>query len=189
MFLRRDHTSSDAELLTRTAEGPAAFAAFYRRYERRVLAYLRRRIRDPELVADLTSEVFARALENAGSFDAERSSDEAGAWLFAIAHNTLVSSLRRGRVADDARRRLGMLTPLVVDDHAYERIEELAGLGDQATTLLDELPDSQREAVAAHVLDERSYAEIAADLDCSPLVVRKRVSRGLATLRSQMEAM
>ena len=189
MFLRRDHTPSDADLLARTADRPAAFAAFYRRYERRVLAYLRRRVRDPELVADLTSEVFARTLENAGSFDAARSGDEAGAWLFAIAHNTLVSSLRRGQVADDARRRLGMLTPLVVDDDAYERIEELAGLGDQATTLLRELPDGQREAIAAHVLDERSYEEIAAELDCSPLVVRKRVSRGLATLRAQMEAL
>ncbi|MEA2219457.1 MAG: hypothetical protein QOJ35_2083 [Solirubrobacteraceae bacterium] len=182
-----EHDRTDAELLAATAAGPVAFAAFYRRYETRVLQYMRRRIRDPELVADLTSEVFARTLEHAGSFDPEKSSDDAAAWLFAIAHNTLVTSVRQGRVADDARRRLGMLTPLVVDDEAYERVEALASADGTVVALLDRLPPAQQHAIAAHVLDERSCDDIAGELCCSPLVVRKRVSRGLSMLRSQMQ--
>jgi len=178
---------SDAELLAATAGDPSTFATFYRRYERRVLAYMRRRLRDPELAADLTSEVFARALEHAGSFDADRSTRDAGAWLFAIAHNVLVTSIRRRKVADDARRRLGMMTPLVLDDEALARVDALASGPEDLTELLSELPPAQRDAIAAHVLDERSYTEIAAELRCSPLVVRKRVSRGLAVLRFQME--
>jgi RNA polymerase sigma-70 factor (ECF subfamily) len=126
-------------------------------------------------------------LEHAASFDPSRSGDEAGGWLFAIAHNTLVTSIRRGKVADDARRRLGMLTPLWLDDDAYERVESLTSADGEITELLERLPAMQREAITAHVLDERSYNEIAAELQCSPLVVRKRVSRGLATLRDQVE--
>jgi hypothetical protein len=42
---------SDAELLTRTAREPKAFAAFYRRHERLLLRYLMARCRDPELTA------------------------------------------------------------------------------------------------------------------------------------------
>jgi RNA polymerase sigma-70 factor (ECF subfamily) len=37
------------------------------------------------------------------------------------------------------------------------------------------------------VLDERSYAEIAAEMDCSELLVRQRVSRGLKALRSRIK--
>jgi DNA-directed RNA polymerase specialized sigma24 family protein len=37
------------------------------------------------------------------------------------------------------------------------------------------------------VVDERGYPEIARDLRCSEAVVRRRVSRGLAALRDQVE--
>lgn len=37
------------------------------------------------------------------------------------------------------------------------------------------------------MLYERSYSEIAASLQCSEMVVRKRVSRGLARIRETLE--
>jgi RNA polymerase sigma-70 factor (ECF subfamily) len=49
------------------------------------------------------------------------------------------------------------------------------------------LPDDQRAAILARVVDERDYEEIAADVATSPSVIRKRVSRGLATMRSQLD--
>jgi RNA polymerase sigma factor (sigma-70 family) len=49
--------------------------------------------------------------------------------------------------------------------------------------VLEELPPEQRELVAAHVIDERPYDELASALDTSEAVVRQRVSRGLRTLR------
>ncbi len=55
------------------------------------------------------------------------------------------------------------------------------------TELLDRLPDEQRDAIRARILDERPYGEIAGELQTSELVVRKRVSRGLAALRKSME--
>ena len=53
--------------------------------------------------------------------------------------------------------------------------------------LLERLPADQREAVRARVLDERSYPDIAGELETSELVVRKRVSRGLSNLRAELE--
>ena len=53
--------------------------------------------------------------------------------------------------------------------------------------LLDRLPSEQRDAVRARVIEGRGYDEIAADLSCSPSLVRKRVSRGLLRLRSDLE--
>lgn len=76
------------------------------------------------------------------------------------------------------------MAPLVLDDESIERI---AALDRTALTLVDELPDDQQAAVKARVIDERDYPEIAKDLRCSEAVVRKRVSRGLGTIRARLE--
>jgi RNA polymerase sigma factor (sigma-70 family) len=52
---------------------------------------------------------------------------------------------------------------------------------------LAQLPAAEREAIEGRVVDERGYAELAAELRCSQAVVRQRVSRGLRRLRSAME--
>ncbi|MGC9221851.1 MAG: RNA polymerase sigma factor [Solirubrobacteraceae bacterium] len=52
--------------------------------------------------------------------------------------------------------------------------------------LLYELPADQRQVVQARILDGRPYSDIAHELRCSEAVVRKRVSRGLSTLRDQL---
>jgi RNA polymerase sigma-70 factor (ECF subfamily) len=49
--------------------------------------------------------------------------------------------------------------------------------------LLAELPDDQRDAVTAHVIEERDYGELAATLQISEAAVRQRVARGLSALR------
>jgi RNA polymerase sigma-70 factor (ECF subfamily) len=76
---------------------------------------------------------------------------------------------------------------LALDDEAIERIEASAGSGDGALTLLEELPEEQREAILARVVGERAYEDIAGELQCSPSVVRKRVTRGLAAMRNRMK--
>jgi len=49
------------------------------------------------------------------------------------------------------------------------------------------LTPALREAVSQRVIKERSYEEIAEELRCSESLVRQRVSRGLRTLRSELE--
>jgi RNA polymerase sigma factor (sigma-70 family) len=182
-----DEQRSDEALLRACGTEPEAYAVFYRRHVASVLAYFLRRTRDAELAADLTAETFAAALVGAGRFQPERG--PAVAWLYGIARRQLGGALRRGRVEDRARRRLGM-APLELTDEALERVEALAALDATAAALhvaLDALPADQRDAVEARVLDEREYRDIAAGARTSESVVRKRVSRGLAGLRSHLE--
>ncbi len=170
----------DEQLLARTRHDPEAFAAFYRRHERSVLAYFRRRVREPELAADLAAETFASALLSASRFRA--GSTPAQSWLFGIARHKLLDSLARGQVEDRARRKLGM-RPLELTLDALEQIEALeADL--EVRRVIENLPAEQAQAVLARVIDERPYADIAAELACSESVIRKRVSRGLNALRS-----
>jgi RNA polymerase sigma factor (sigma-70 family) len=172
----------DERLLTAARSEPSAFGAFYRRHEDRVLKYFLARVGDPEVAADLTAETFAAALISVHRFR-PRKKKPAAAWLFGIARHNLAMSRRRGRVDARARRRLGM-APVVLSDEAIERI---SALDRTALELVDELPGDQRMAVRARVIDERDYPDIAKDLRCSEAVVRKRVSRGLGTVRTRME--
>jgi RNA polymerase sigma factor (sigma-70 family) len=173
---------TDGELLVATAFDPEAFAAFYRRHVRGVLAFFRRRAGSAEVALDLTAETFAAALEASARY--ELRPEPARNWLYGIAWNKLHEAQRRGHADDSVRRALGM-APILLTDDGIERIEALAGA--PGLELLDGLPAEQRDAVRARVIEGRGYDEIAADLSCSPSLVRKRVSRGLRRLRSDLE--
>jgi RNA polymerase sigma factor (sigma-70 family) len=172
---------SDDDLLT--CDDSAAFALFYERRVREVLGYMMRRTGDPEAAADLTAETFAAAI--VARRRCRPGGAPAGAWLFAIAHGKLVDYQRRGHAAERARRRLGMQrrTPGGEDAALIRLLGEDVHLG-----WLAELPPDQRSAVQAHVVDERSYPDIAGELGTSEVVVRMRVSRGLATLRQRVRS-
>ncbi len=170
-------------LLMSARTGAPAFAAFYRHFERSILGFFVRATGCPDLAADLTAETFARALESVMSYDSAKG--RADQWLFGIARNVLAGSYRQGRVDATARGRLG-LPKLIIDDHTAETIARLSAGDDGAVLALAELPDQQREAIEAHVLQDRGYTEIARQLDCSEAVVRQRVSRGLRALRTRL---
>jgi RNA polymerase sigma-70 factor (ECF subfamily) len=70
-------------------------------------------------------------------------------------------------------------------DADIERINQL-GEATVAQAWVQRLAPDQRQAITAHVIDERGYAEIAQAEQITEAVVRKRVSRGLATLRRRM---
>jgi RNA polymerase sigma factor (sigma-70 family) len=70
-------------------------------------------------------------------------------------------------------------------DADIERIDAL-GSDVRAQVLLERLSPEQRDAIRAHVIDERPYGEIARSQGISEAVVRKRVSRGLAAIRKRM---
>lgn len=170
-------------LLTAARSGPAAFSAFYRHFERPMLRFFMRATGRADLAADLTAETFACALEAVETYDSAKG--RADQWLFGIARNVLGTSYRRGRVDAAARERLG-LPKLILDDHATETIARLSADEGRATLALAELPLEQRHAIEAHVLQERDYAEIAGELQCSEALVRQRVSRGLRALRTRL---
>lgn len=179
--------STDAWLLAETATNPAAFAEFYERYEEAMLVFMLRRTTSPEQAADLTAEVFASALAGAKGF--RFTGAPPAAWLFRIARNVLIDSYREARLQNRLRRQFAM-PALTITDEVTEHLERLAerAQGGDALQLLGHLPAEQRAVIVAHILHDRGYDEIATDLQCSPSAVRKRVSRGLATLRRQLRA-
>jgi RNA polymerase sigma factor (sigma-70 family) len=183
MLLRNRARWSDAQLLAGIAAcDERAFSAFYRRHLAVIVGWCVRRTGDPELAADLTAEVFAAALVSAARY--EPTNESAAGWLLGIARNVLGHSIRRGQVDARARARIGA-SSLVVEDEDLAVVLEIVDSQDgRAGHLLAGLPVDERTAVRARVIEEREYGEIARSLGCSEMVVRKRVSRGLARLRA-----
>ncbi|MEA2149801.1 MAG: hypothetical protein QOD69_1631 [Solirubrobacteraceae bacterium] len=177
---------TDEALLLAACDEPEAFALFYRRHVRALAAYFWRRSNNAEIVADLTAETFAAALDGCRRFDPERG--PAIGWLYGIAHRQLGRVARRGAVETRHRRRMGMAR-LELHDEELERIEADAVREGPHARVLEELaglPADQRAAVEARVLHELDYSEIAVSCGASEPVVRKRVSRGLSTLRDRL---
>ncbi len=176
----------DAELMQRIAAGDdEAFAALYRTHGGTLLAFLWRRVAEPELAFDLLAETFAEVVTAARTY---RGEGPVVGWLLGIARHKLADSLRRGKAEDAARSRLA-LGPVSLDDRDLERVEERASAaGPDLERALGTLAAPMRKALVARVVDEREYAAIAEELGCSEHLVRQRVHRGLARLRAALEA-
>lgn len=164
-----------------------AFSEFYVRHETIVAGFLARRTADRELVADLTAETFAAAIVGAGGFRDEGQS--AIGWLLGIARHLLHRTWTRGAAEHRARDRLGV-EQIALSDASMERVEALADAENAANPLflaLAALPDDQRDAIRARVLDDEPYPDLSRRLGVPEATVRQRVSRGLARLRSTLE--
>jgi RNA polymerase sigma factor (sigma-70 family) len=182
-------TRSDGELLRVAQNDPEAFGVFYDRHAKALLAYFYRRTACAETAADLAAETFAAA------FAARRRYRETGAparaWLFKIAQRQLSRALRRGRVDERARRRLGVerISP---DEESIERIEALTDLEPVRAAVRDaigSLSPNLAAAVALRVGDDLPYAEVARRLGCSEAAARTRVARALSQLADRLEVL
>jgi len=160
----------------------AEFEQVYLRNVDVLMGYFARRCRDPQTVADLTSETFVRAVEGFAGFDPRRGSDRA--WLFGIAARVFARHCEQSAGGRDAIARLGGHRPLDQDE-----IEELAGRIDaerEGAALMrrcERLPEVERAAIELVDLEQFTPMEAALALGVSRVAFRKRLSRARSRLR------
>jgi RNA polymerase sigma factor (sigma-70 family) len=172
-------TASDAELLAASESDAGAFRVLYDRYAQRIHRYHVRRCRDAEAALDLVAETFAQAWCSRRAFRDE-AEGSAAPWLYGIARNVLLQSVRRERLEDSARQRLGALedvrgSRVAPDESWLEGVDEL----------LDTLPAEQRRVLELRVIEDMSYSRIATHLAITPENARTKVHRALKALRDR----
>jgi RNA polymerase sigma-70 factor, ECF subfamily len=177
----RNSMRSDADLLAAARTEPAAFRELYERHAASVHAFHLRRSGDRDAAYDLTAETFAQAWLSRRRFR-DRAGGSARPWLFAIARNVLVSSVRRKTLERSACERLGLAESL---DRAAESSEPDESWLDGLDEAFAGLPEGQRDAIRLRVVEELPYREVAVLLGTSTQAARVRVHRGLADLRSR----
>ena len=172
-----DVTRTDGELLAAAARGDgAAFGCFYRRHERRVLAYAVGHCIGASDVADLVAETFLQALASAGRF---RTTDgDALPWLLGISRHVLArqrrSFIRRQRLLD----RLSAVPAFAPDEaDAVDAAIDAARLAPALTTALSGLSAKDRELLLLVARDGLDPGQAGAVLGMTPNAARVRLSR------------
>lgn len=156
----------------------AAFGVLYRRYLDRVYGYAFYQLGDHHDAEDATERTFLAALRALPAFADEGATFRA--WLFRIAHNTIVNA-RRSRV----RRRT---EPLAADFERAAPNADPAGLVADAEELrrvlhaVAELPDDRRQVVLLRFVDGLTSREIGQVMDRSEGAARVLLHRALRDL-------
>jgi RNA polymerase sigma-70 factor (ECF subfamily) len=160
----------------------AAFDVLYRRYLDRVYGYAFYQLRDHHDAEDATERTFLAALRALPEFRVEGATFRA--WLFRIAHNTIVNA-RRSR----SRRRTESLP---------QGMERIAPNADPASLVLEadearrvlravaELPDDRRQVVLLRFVDGLSSREIGQVMDRSEGAARVLLHRALRDLAARL---
>src|SRR6201996_1825080 len=118
-----------------------------------LMGYFARRCRDPQTVADLTSETFVRAVDGFAGFDPRRGSDRA--WLFGIATRVFAGHCEQSASSQDAIARLNGYRPL--DEDEIEEIAERIDAEREGAALIrrcEQLPAIERAAIELVDLEE-----------------------------------
>ncbi|MGO9751925.1 MAG: RNA polymerase sigma factor [Solirubrobacteraceae bacterium] len=150
-----------------------AFERLYERVAERLLAFIVRRLGDPDAAAELWAECWAVAFERWHGCRASASGEEE-AWVFGIARKRLAGYYRSGAIERRALVRLGWSLPELdrADLDALERLAELDGLKRVIADALAELPTNRQRALRLRIIDGLSYREVAARMGCTEQAAR-----------------
>ena len=160
----------------------AAIEQLYDLYADRLYRYMLTRVADPDLAADLTTELFLKVIEHAARFRLPESHAAASfsAWLYRIAGNLVAGHYRKQRrftwlsLEEQDTQRDVATEPV----QAAEDREELAELARAMATLSED----QRLVIGARYVEAMSNAEIAATLGKSEGAIKALQHRALRSL-------
>jgi RNA polymerase sigma factor (SigM family) len=152
----------------------------YRDYYAPLLRYLERMCGSPELAEELVQETFIKAYIGLLTFRGECS---VTTWLFRIARNLYLNSLRRpSPSAIKTDQLLAIPDNGKQQDPVYQA--DLREQRDRISLLLAQLPERQRSVLLLRDLEGLSYLEIAGVLDISLSAVKVSLFRARNSFRN-----
>ncbi len=181
--------ASDAQLVAETLAGEAqSFTVLVERYQNRLFGLARHYAQSRAEVEDLVQETFLKAFRKLDTFQQQSSFYT---WLYRIATNTILDSLkRRGRnpvqsvedpelhssPGDELERK-------TVRPDARLESDEVARI---TREVLEELPEIFRTTLVLRELEGMSYQDIADQLDISIGTVESRLFRARARFKQRL---
>jgi RNA polymerase sigma factor (sigma-70 family) len=172
---------TDERLVELAAAGhDRAFEAIVERYRRPLLRYLRRLLSDT-LAEDVVQATFINAWSSLRTGTEVR---ELRPWLYRIAHNAAINSLKKvGEAMEEIPESAGGFATEPAAE--LERRDEMQ----RALTSIAALPSRQRAALLAVAIDGRAHSEVAEELGLTDGAVRQLVHRARTTLRTGATAL
>jgi len=181
----------DAADMVRLAQGDdAALGELMAHHGEALFHYLIRQTQSEAEASDLAQEAFVRVYQNRAKFDSHQ---KFSTWLYAIATNLSRDRLRwRSRhpqvsiEAEDERSGTSLQDHLADAGPTPEQNLRRADRAAVVQKAIQALPEELRTPLILAEFEERSQAEIAAILNCSPKAVEMRLYRARNQLREQL---
>ena len=168
---------SDAELLSRVVgRDPAALRTLHDRHAPWILARLRRRCFDDDVVFDALQDTFVAVWRNAESWSG---AGDPAAWLWGIASRRLIGVQRHRSSWDPASPTLDMADPGDETGAVAERLRLDVAVGN--------LDPDLRDAVMVTYVEGLSVAEASTVLAIPAGTVKTRLMRARKRLKGELE--
>jgi RNA polymerase sigma factor (sigma-70 family) len=180
-------TVSDSDLVAAVRAGDdAAFEELYRRYRRRIGAFVYRFVRDEGRAEDVTQEAFFSALRRIRQTDCPINFKP---WIYEIARNAAIDLHRRTSRAEEVSISDGAmqsgdrsrLVALGAPDSALDAKQRLEHL----RAALDELSETHNRILVLRELEGLSYREIGERMDLTAPAVESTLFRARRRLEQE----
>ncbi len=158
-----------------------AFARLFEHFAPRVKAYMMRLGSDGASAEELSQEALAAVWRKADQYDPAKAG--ASTWIFTIARNLRIDAYRK-----ENRPELDPNDPALVPepDAAADDVVFATQRAQQIQIALGDLPEEQRRVVHLSFYEDRTHADIAAQLDLPLGTVKSRIRLAFQRIRNSL---
>ncbi|MEJ1239438.1 sigma-70 family RNA polymerase sigma factor [Chryseolinea sp. T2] len=170
--------TEENSIIEKSQLDPAYFKPLYEKYFKRIFLFVYRRIGEKEITADITSQIFLKALTNLKKY--EPRGLPFSAWLFRIAINECSSFFRKTK-----RERLVSIDSASVDT-LFEDLTTDHGIEDlhrRLPHLLRKLSADELQIIELRYFEQRPFKEVGDILGISETYAKVRVYRALDKMK------
>lgn len=171
------------ELLRAVArQDRAAFAELFRHFAPRVKSFMLRLGTDQNRAEDITQDVFAQVWRKAAQFDPAKAA--ASTWIFTIARNMRIDTFRK-----ENRPELDPNDPALVPESpkSADLVVEQTQSVERIRVAMAKLPEEQRQVVHMSFFEDKTHAEISADLDVPLGTVKSRIRLAFGRIKTDLD--
>lgn len=161
-----------------------AFGILVRRYEAKMLRYVRHFLFGYEDAEDMVQEVFLKAYVNIRSFNASK---KFSSWLYRIAHNEFINAIKKKGREHLSLFDLDTLFPHPVSQENIDKEINSRELREALDKILGKVDIKYREVLVLYYFEELNYREIADVLHIPTPTVGVRLKRGRQIVKSLYE--
>ena len=175
---RQDEAKDEESLIRKSQADPEAFRPLYEKYFKRIFLFVHHRIGEKAISADITSQVFLKALVNIHKFTFR--GFPFSAWLFRIALNECHDFFRKHK-----RYRFVTMEEEMVD-HLFDELTSETRLDDlrqRLPSILQKLSENELQIIELRFFEQRPFKEVADILGISETYAKVRVYRTLDKMK------
>ena len=178
-MLSDDDIRKEYAILERSGKNPQAFGELYERYFDRIFNFIYRQTDDEDLTADLCSQTFLNALNNASKF--EFRGVPVSAWFYRIASNEVNKYYRK-------RNQTKVFS---IEEERFRELFEQENDGwdealiNQLLQHMIDLPTDMLDVLQLRFFEDKDFKEIAFILDITESGAKMRTYRALDQLRKK----